>query len=141
MSPPTFRLKDTDEPLEGAVFSCFRLPDAAGSVRLMMVGELDLVAAERARTAIRLAQNETRALTCDLGDVWFVDLSGLRVLLDAAVHAKLTGGRLTLANYPPMVPRMLQLLEFDGAGELHAAPPFPAEVTPGCCGKRRPHVS
>jgi anti-sigma B factor antagonist len=118
-------LRSTDagerhDPRAGAV--CFRVSDPGGTGRVMLVGEIDLVTAERARAAIRRAQDETRTLTCDLGDVWFVDLSGLRVLLDAAKHATLTGGRLTLANCPPIVPRMLRVLDLEHALEIQAPP-------------------
>ena len=88
----------------------------------MLVGELDLVTADSAREAIRRAQDETSALICDLGDVWFVDFSGLRVLLEAADHARQTGARLTIANCPPLVPRMLGLLELQDALDIRSAP-------------------
>ena len=136
---PSAHAEDTQEPHPGSVFSCLRLPAAGGGVCLMFVGELDLVTFERARVAIRRAQAETSVLTCDLGDVWFVDLSGLRVLIDAAAHAKLVGGTLTLANCPPIVPRMLRLLKLDGTLEIQAGPPVAASV-PGCA-RIRPHVS
>jgi anti-anti-sigma factor len=126
MPPASPNVEESYEPLSGPVFSCFRVPAAAGSARLTMVGELDLVTAESARGEIRRAQDETSALTCDLGDVWFVDLAGLRVLLDATAHAELTGGRLTLANCPPIVPRMLRLLKLDDAVDIQASPPSAA---------------
>jgi anti-anti-sigma factor len=88
----------------------------------MLVGELDLVTAHRARAAIRRAQADTRELVCDLGDVWFVDLAGLRVLLDAAAHAKLTGGHLAVTDCPPIVPRMLQLLRLEDWLDIRSAP-------------------
>ncbi len=121
MSTPFADREDTQEPRTGAVFSSFRLRNRDGSARLMLVGELDLLTARRARTAIRRAQNETRVLTCDLGDVWFVDLAGLRVLLEATTHAHLTGGAVTLANCPPIVLRLLRLLELDDVMEIRAA--------------------
>jgi anti-anti-sigma factor len=79
---------------------------------------------------LRRAQNETRTLTCDLGDVWLVDFSGLRVLLEAAARARQSGARLTIANCPPFVQRMLRLLKLQDALEIqapprHAAPPAP----------------
>jgi anti-sigma B factor antagonist len=116
-APPIHR---PAEPVIDQVFSAFRLPAAEGAVRLMLVGELDLVTADRARAAIRAAQGEASTLICDLGDVWFVDLSGLRVLLDAATRAERTGGRLTIASCPAIVPRMLRLLELDAALEIEA---------------------
>ena len=69
---------------------------------------------------IRRAQDEVRLLICDLGAVWFVDITGLRVLLDAAAHADRGDGRLIIANAPPIVPRMLRLLHLEDALEVPA---------------------
>ena len=113
MSPTTEqRIQSTEHP--GAPLSSFWLRGAQGGDRFMLVGELDLVTADRAREAIGRAQDETTALTCDLGDVWFVDFSGMRVLLDATDRARRTGARLTILNCPPLVPRMLALLGLQG---------------------------
>jgi anti-anti-sigma factor len=121
---------ESPENPSGTGLTCFWLGDEAGSGRFMLVGTLDLVTAGRAREALRRAQDGRRELTCDLGDVWFVDLSGLRVLLDAASRARLTGARLTIASCPPIVPRMLELLELRDALDVQrtarpAAPPAP----------------
>lgn len=121
---------NADGPQLSSTFRCFRLLDPEGAERLMMIGELDLVTVEQANAAIHRAQNEASTLICDLGDVWFVDLSGLRVLLDAAARAKLTGRRLTLVNCPAIVPRMLQLLKLEDALEIEAARTSAAAVTP-----------
>ena len=94
---------------------CLRFPAAPGAVHLLLVGQLDLVTADHARREIREAQAAAPRLICDLGDVWFVDIAGLRVLLDAAAHARRSGLRLTVVNSPPLVPRMLRLLGLDGA--------------------------
>jgi anti-sigma B factor antagonist len=115
MSPRTYPARSI-QPL-----SCFLVPAAPGTAHLMLVGELDLVTADRAREAVRHAQDESRVLVCDLGDVWFVDLSGLRVLLDAAARARRSGSRMTVANCPPIVPRMLRLLGLEDALELGPA--------------------
>ena len=123
------RFRETPEPLTGQGFRAFQLPASAGgagSVVLMLVGELDLATADRAREAIRHAQDQTPVLTCDLGDVWFIDLSGLRVLVDATTHARQTGTHLTVTNSPPIVPRMLTILGLDDALHLQDPPPMRA---------------
>jgi anti-anti-sigma factor len=122
MAPPPEQRKEISEQLNSPGLSCFWLGAADGGGRLMLVGELDLVTADRAREAIRRVQDKTAALICDLGDVWFVDLSGLRVLLEAAARARRTGARLTIANCPPIVPRMLVLLQLVDALDIQAAP-------------------
>ena len=138
MPPPSTDLAETTERLVEQAFSCVQRPAPEGSVRLVMAGELDLLTADGAREAVRGAQDEAGAVLCDLADVWFVDLSGLSVLLDAARHARLTGGRLTLTNCPPIVPRMLRLLGLEDALEIQAAQPSAAS-SPGCA-VIRPHV-
>jgi anti-anti-sigma factor len=115
MSPPTYPAPTSQ------ALSCFQLPAVAGTAHLVLVGELDLVTADRAREALRRAQDESRVLVCDLGDVWFVDLAGLRVLLEATARARHTGALMTVAHYPPMLPRMLRLLGLEDALELQAA--------------------
>lgn len=123
MPSPPAHVAETPERVIAPALSWFRLPTAPGAVCLMLVGELDLVNAERAREAVHHAQDETRELICDLGDVWFVDLPGLRVLLDAAAQARLTGGRLVVTNCPPIVSRLLRLLRLEGALEIQPTPP------------------
>lgn len=118
MPSPSAGAVETPESLEHAVFSSFRVPDAAGASRLMLVGELDLVTARFAHAAVCSAQDDTPALICDLGDVWFVDFSGLQVLLQAAVRARRNGRRFRLANCPPIVPRMLALINLENALEI-----------------------
>jgi anti-anti-sigma regulatory factor len=51
--------------------------------------------------------------------------------------AKLSGGRLTLANCPPIVPRMLRLLKLDDVLEIQSSLPSPATVTHGSARLRR----
>ena len=139
MHPPTAAAVEPRERVAGAVFACVHLPAAAGAARVHLTGELDLATADRARACIRRAQDESRVLICDLGDLWFIDLTGLRVLLDADVYAADTGRRLIVANSPPMLSQMLELLELDDALEVPAAP---LRIPPvrGCDTFRR-HVS
>ena len=121
MPPPRARhLAPPQHPSDA--LTCFWLGTPAERGRLMLVGELDLATADRAREAIGDAQDQTTALSCDLGDVWFVDLSGLRVLLDAAARARETGALLTITNCPPLVPRMLALLSLEDALDIQDAP-------------------
>jgi anti-anti-sigma factor len=136
------RTAETIEPREASADSAFahaRLPAPAGTARLGLTGELDLVTAARAGAAIRRAQDESRLLICDLRDLRFIDLTGLQVLLDAAAHAKRTGSRLIVANSPPSLPCMLRLLELDHALEVPATPLRTPPVQR--CATFRRHVS
>ena len=119
--------------------TCVHIPVEDGAVRLTLVGALDLVTADVARLAIRRAQVATPWVICDLRDIEFVDVSGLRVLVDAEAHAALTGNRLTIAECPPIIPRMLALLGLQTALEIEStrrARPRPDRA----CARQRPHV-
>ena len=106
----------------GAAFAAHFSQTGPGTSRLILVGELDLVTAPHARAAFLHAQRQTREVICDLGDVMFVDLAGLRVLLDAASHAEARNGRLAIVNCPSIVRRMLALLALEDALEIEAPP-------------------
>ena len=140
MPPPRAHPAPPKRPSHG--LSCYWLGSAVESRRLMLVGELNLVTADLAREAIGNAQDETPGLSCDLGDVWFVDLTGLRVLLDAAARAGQAGARLTITNCPPIVPRMLALLDLRDALDIQAAPTLPPAPRPHArSGPRRIRMS
>jgi anti-anti-sigma factor len=138
MHPPTTEAVELRKRVVGAGFAYVRLP-AAGASRLHLTGELDVATADRARAFIRLAQDDSHALICDLGDLWFIDVTGLRLLLDADVYAEHTGRRLIIANAPPILARMLLLLKLNDALEA----PAPPLRTPGVreCDAFRRHVS
>jgi anti-anti-sigma factor len=130
MAPPLIPPEDTFEPRDGSVFSGYWLADSVGVGGSMLVGQLDLVTAARARTAIRRAQHENRELTCDLGDVWFVDVCGLQVLVEAAALAERTAADLTPANCPAPLARMLRLFKPHAGIEIQVRRPFPATARP-----------
>ena len=118
MQPPPSRSTEPAHYVAGLRFTYDGLRSDAA--RLTLAGELDLVTASRAAVRIRRAQDEVRLLICDLGAVWFVDIAGLRVLLDATANAHRNDGRLIIANAPPIVPRMLRLLHLEHALEAPA---------------------
>jgi anti-anti-sigma factor len=85
------------------------------------------------------AQDDSRVLICDLEGLRFIDLVGLRVLLDAAAHAEHTDRRLIIANAQPILPRVLGVLKLADALEV-ADVPLRTPPPPECDGVRR-HVS
>jgi anti-anti-sigma factor len=141
--PPPFSHTSvvSPEPDPGSWFFCLRYPVEAGSVRMVMVGELDVATAARARDAIRRAQDDAVEVICDLGDLSFIDVCGLHVLLDAAAHARQTGARLILAHSPAFFWRALEGLGLERAVEMDSRSPRlphlgPADCTPA--GRRSP---
>ena len=123
----------------GTWFFCLRHPVEAGSIRVVMVGEFDVASASRARDAIRRAQDDAAEVVCDLGDVSFIDVCGLHVLLDASAHAQRTGARLILVHTPAFIHRALAALGLEGLLELDSRAPALPHLGPADCApaKRR----
>jgi anti-anti-sigma factor len=127
----------------GEWFFCLRHPAENGSVRIAMVGELDLAAAAGAARVIRRAQGDAAEIICDLGDLSFIDVCGLHVLLDASAYARRTGARLSFAHLPACIDRPLELLGLGAALEMGRCRPQrpPPLGTAGCGpGRRRARV-
>jgi anti-anti-sigma factor len=118
MPHPSAYPADVRDELRARGLSCFRIETTDGAARVMLVGGLDFVTSGLARESISRIQDDAPALICDLGDVWFVDISGLRVLLDATADARAAGRRLVITGCPPIIPRMVALLGLDDALEI-----------------------
>jgi anti-anti-sigma factor len=123
-------------------FFCVRHPVENGSIRIAIVGELDLATAARAARAIRRAQRDAAEIVCDLGDLSFIDVCGLHVLLDASAYARRTGAHLSFGHLPACIHRPLGLLGLGAALEAGRRPQRPAPLgTAGCGpGNRRARV-
>lgn len=98
-----------------------------------VAGELDMVSSPRLREAIgRLCASNPRSIVLDLADLEFMDISGVRVLLQAQDGASSIGARLTLVNVRRGVRRVLKLT---GAEKLlrliDESPPGPGPAPSG----------
>jgi anti-anti-sigma factor len=78
---------------------------------LRLAGELDIASAPLLERAIAAAQANTegRALVIDLGEVTFMDSTGLRALLGARQVIAEAGRELTLRPGPRQVQRVFEL--------------------------------
>lgn len=73
-------------------------------------GELDLGSSAQLEQALQLAWRDPPALVViDLGELYFIDMAGLRVLLDAQRRAAANDTRLLLAHLRRPVRRVLEL--------------------------------
>ena len=93
--PPTFR--------------CTGAPRGLGGMHLYASGELDIASAPVLREALHDAHASARLVVLELGEVTFIDTTGLHVLEDAALTALNEGKRLVLTRVPPHTSRMLEL--------------------------------
>jgi len=78
-------------------------------VRLVVRGELDLLAAPSLRTALLEASHHDGAtIALDLSAVTFIDSTGISVILQAWQRANGAGGRLVLSAASPVVARVIE---------------------------------
>lgn len=102
----------------GPWFFCLRHEVHAGAIGIAMVGELDVAAADEARDVIARAQADAPEVICDLHDVSYIDLRGLRVLLDACAG----DGRVTLVNASASVRRLIDLISLEAVRRAKVMP-------------------
>jgi anti-sigma B factor antagonist len=76
---------------------------------LIAAGEIDMLTAPELAAALESGSYEG----VDLRRVSFLDVSGLRVLLNAARSAQAEGRRFAVANPSPMIRRLLSLTAID----------------------------
>jgi anti-anti-sigma factor len=85
-----------------------------GYVTLQVAGEIDLATAPTLRdAALEALRHHGTTLRVDLGDVTFMDSTGLEVLLATRRRAELEGGSLTLCRLNPMVRRVIDVTGLD----------------------------
>lgn len=83
---------------------------ADGAPVIEVYGELDILTADRLRDVIEsVARRRFAIITVDLAGVPFCDLIGLEALVEAADRIARNCGRLTLANPPSSLRRLLRL--------------------------------
>ena len=96
-----------------------------GVARLAFVGELDLAAAPTLEDELlRVESDGIDAAVLDLGELTFMDCSGLHVLLGAADRVKENGHRMALVGVGGLPRRVMELTATEKAliDESSAAP-------------------
>ena len=86
--------------------------DVADDGTITVKGDIDMAAGPLLDAAIR-QRDDSEPVVIDLREVYFIDSSGLRSLLDGARQAKSRGAEVVLRAVGPEVSR---LLELTGAG-------------------------
>ena len=91
-----------------AGFACV-LVRAGDSLTARLQGELDLVSADEAETALTRAMTGVRRLVLDVRDITFIDSTGLRLLLRWDAAARADGFRVEVTPGSTAVERLLEL--------------------------------
>jgi anti-anti-sigma factor len=81
--------------------------------RLAVSGELDMATAPQLAAAIASDERQGAPPVLDLSRLAFMDVAGMRVLLDAARRAKRSGGALVVFNPQPSIRRLFALTAVD----------------------------
>ena len=88
---------------------------------LVASGEVDLVTAPELADAISaLERLGLPRVLIDFGGVTFIDVAGLRVLLDAARRARARGAELVLERPTPPIARILRITALDQSMSIAA---------------------
>jgi anti-anti-sigma factor len=107
--PASPALPNGNGPAPPSLFSCARRAEGRNSIRLILVGELDLSACTHFEQALRDAQADASRVTLDLRAVTLIDCASLSVIFDAAVEARRHDAILILLDPRGQVRRMLDL--------------------------------
>jgi anti-sigma B factor antagonist len=94
---------------------------AGDSCCLAVSGELDMATAPRLRAALDAGLERDASMVVDLASLDFIDMAGLRALLDAAARAGANGRRFELLNPSPAVGRLLELTGLGGRLSIRRA--------------------
>jgi anti-sigma B factor antagonist len=81
-----------------------------GVATARLTGDLDIVTSDAVRRElVELVDDGHRELSLDLGDVGFVDSSGLGVLVAVHRHVESRGGGFVVRSAPPQVRRLFEI--------------------------------
>jgi anti-anti-sigma factor len=85
------------------------LRDDAGVAVVLLTGEFDLAVQDQVAAAIAVALQRAPTVVVDLSDLWFIDSSGLNILLRGRTAARDAGRRLVLRGASGAVAQTLAI--------------------------------
>lgn len=92
-------------------------------LRLALRGELDMYSAPLlSRELDSAVLRSPLRIVLDLADLSFMDVSGLRTILDAARSARRHGGTVEIENPMPHIVRLLELTAIDQSVQVRGRP-------------------
>jgi len=108
--PPTsLALSDGNRSGPPPLFSCTPRAEGQDSIRLVLVGELDLSARAHFEQALGDAQSDASRVTLDLKALTLIDCASLSVVFHAAIEARRRDAVLILRDPRGQVRRVLDL--------------------------------
>lgn len=103
-----------------------RCEETETRARLELRGELDMSSAPMlTRELDAVESHHPKEIVLDLAELSFMDVTGLRTILDAARRARRAGSALVIANPLPHITRLLELTAIDQTLEVLGRPLAP----------------
>jgi anti-sigma B factor antagonist len=97
--------------------------ETEGRARLRLHGELDMSSAPMLAQELKAVESHhPREIVLDLAQLSFMDVTGLRTILDAARRARRDGGSVVIANPMPHIIRLLELTAIDQSLDVLGRP-------------------
>jgi anti-sigma B factor antagonist len=95
----------------------------AEHAQLSLRGELDMSSSPVLTRELELVESHhPKEILLDLAELSFMDVSGLRTILDAARRARKVGSSVVIANPLPHIVRLLELTAIDQTLEVQGRP-------------------
>ena len=113
-SPPSYAFRPADPPPD---FSWTARPQGPGVTRVSLSGELDMLSASCLGDALAAARGNM-AVILDLGQLTFMDSSGLHAILTARNRLSEAGCRLVILRGSHQVQRVFEVSGVDGVLEF-----------------------
>ena len=108
--PPVSEPPPAAPPPPAPFFNCSRRAERGGLIRLLLCGELDLLAVPRFRAALAEAQGDSDRVLLDLTALTLIDCAALAVLYAAAARRRREGAALIFLAPGGQVRRVLELV-------------------------------
>lgn len=91
----------------------FRISEDGGAATVFLTGEIDLETSPQARKALLIAVGRGLPVVVDMGEVSYMDSSGIASLVEAYQKARAAGREFSLARVGGAVQKVLVLARLD----------------------------
>jgi anti-anti-sigma factor len=95
----------------------------AGGTRVRLRGELDLAGVAAVNEVLRRHSEQRERVVLDVDELAFIDMSGIRMVVQAAADAERDGWAFSVTPGSPAVRRLVALVDLDGRSLFDGSSP------------------
>ena len=95
----------------------------AGRTRLRLRGELDVAGVPMVDEVLRRLSEQRERVVLDVDELAFIDMSGIRMVVQAAADAERDGWAFSVTPGSPAVRRLAALVDLDGRSPFDGGSP------------------